>query len=275
MPLRALLSIALLLNMGSLPRNALAQQGSDREHPIPMGQTAAMGDYMIHIDDVDLDATQTVLELNGLSESPIPENRFVVATLNLSYTGAQVGDVDDLQFSVVGPANVGYVEEETLDCGGSPADQNLSGDIFPGGTVQQVRCWSVPADEANSLVMYGQIADSHHAPVFFGLDTGSAADSPASDDIPIRESEPLPSTIAGAAEINLEAQDPFVWSVNEITAVPGQVIEVTNGGFLEHNFTVDELSIAEDLPNGEPVQVTIPDDAEPGDYAFTLRARAS
>lgn len=75
---------------------------------------------------------------------------------------------------------------------------------------------------------------------------------------------------SGEAAVELEASDPYEWSQSEITVKPGDTIAVTNVGSLEHNFTVDELGIAEDLPTGgsETVMITIPDDAEPGDYAF-------
>jgi len=69
----------------------------------------------------------------------------------------------------------------------------------------------------------------------------------------------------GGDPITLEAQDPFNWSVNQIEASPGQVIQATNVGFLEHNFTIDDLGIAEDLPPGEPVEITVPDDVAAGD----------
>jgi len=77
--------------------------------------------------------------------------------------------------------------------------------------------------------------------------------------------EEEPAAEGGGEAITLEAQDPFAWSVYELDAAPGQVIEVTNVGALEHNFVIDEFDIAEDLPPGEPVEVTIPDDATVGD----------
>jgi uncharacterized cupredoxin-like copper-binding protein len=84
--------------------------------------------------------------------------------------------------------------------------------------------------------------------------------------------KPEPDTGGGDAAsgdvIELEAQDPFAWSVYEIEAAPGQVIRATNVGLLEHNFVVDELGIAEDLPSGEPVDITIPEDAPVGDEYF-------
>jgi plastocyanin len=70
---------------------------------------------------------------------------------------------------------------------------------------------------------------------------------------------------SGGDAVTLEAQDPFNWSTNELEAAPGQVIQVTNTGAMEHDFVIDELGIAEQLPNGEPVEVTLPDDLTVGD----------
>lgn len=65
----------------------------------------------------------------------------------------------------------------------------------------------------------------------------------------------------------LEAQDPAVWSETAITAAPGDTIQVVNAGLSQHDFTVDELGIAEPLSE-EPVTITIPADAQPGEYEF-------
>lgn len=65
----------------------------------------------------------------------------------------------------------------------------------------------------------------------------------------------------------LEAQDPFNWSQTEITVKPGDTIQVVNAGAMEHDFVVDELGISEVL-TGDPVTITIPEDAEPGEYEF-------
>lgn len=67
--------------------------------------------------------------------------------------------------------------------------------------------------------------------------------------------------------IILEALDPYAWSQTEITLAPGDTIEVVNPGLTDHDFTVDELGIAEAL-SGDPIAITIPDDAEPGTYEF-------
>jgi plastocyanin/mono/diheme cytochrome c family protein len=74
----------------------------------------------------------------------------------------------------------------------------------------------------------------------------------------------------GDAAVTVEAQDPYAWSTNEITVKPGDTIAVVASGGLEHDFTVDELGIAEPLPAGstDTVMITIPEDAEPGEYTF-------
>ncbi|HYH12721.1 MAG TPA: c-type cytochrome [Thermomicrobiales bacterium] len=69
--------------------------------------------------------------------------------------------------------------------------------------------------------------------------------------------------------VALEALDPYDWSESDLTVKPGDTISVVNSGTLQHDFTVDELSISEDLPtDGSEVLITIPEDAEPGEYEF-------
>ena len=73
------------------------------------------------------------------------------------------------------------------------------------------------------------------------------------------------ATGGDASVVELEAQDPFNWSTNDLSAAPGQVIRVTNTGMMEHDFTIDELKIHEVLDPGKPVDVTLPDDLKVGD----------
>lgn len=72
----------------------------------------------------------------------------------------------------------------------------------------------------------------------------------------------------GEAALNLEAQD-IAWSETQLTVKPGDTITMTNAGQLEHDFTVDELGIKEVTPsNGDTVTITIPNDAQPGEFEF-------
>ncbi len=84
------------------------------------------------------------------------------------------------------------------------------------------------------------------------------------------EASPEGGADGGDAATTVEAQDPFSWSTNEITVQPGDTIAVVPSGGLEHDFVVDEFGIQEPLPAGstDTVMVTIPEDAEPGEYTF-------
>lgn len=65
----------------------------------------------------------------------------------------------------------------------------------------------------------------------------------------------------------LEALDPYEWSQTEITVKPGDTIEAVNAGVSQHDFTVEELGISQEL-TAEVVSITIPEDAAPGEYEF-------
>lgn len=69
--------------------------------------------------------------------------------------------------------------------------------------------------------------------------------------------------------IAIEALDSMAFSQTELTVKPGDTITMTNAGFLQHDFTVDELGINEvTQANGDTVTITIPEDAAPGEYEF-------
>jgi len=80
--------------------------------------------------------------------------------------------------------------------------------------------------------------------------------------------ESTPGASAGESSGTvLEALDPYDWSETELALAPGDTIEAVNAGSLPHNFTVDQLGIAQDLTK-DPVTITIPQDAAPGEYEF-------
>lgn len=72
---------------------------------------------------------------------------------------------------------------------------------------------------------------------------------------------------SGDTAASIDAED-ISFSTDQLTVKPGDTIEFTNKGQLEHDFVVDELGIEELLQSGESTTITIPDDAEPGDYEF-------
>ncbi len=98
----------------------------------------------------------------------------------------------------------------------------------------------------------------------------SAEEEPAAGAAPTQaaaEEAPAGGAAAGGASgpLALEALDPYEWDKDTLEAAPGQAIQITNVGLSQHNFAVDEWELEQDLPNGEPVEVTVPDDVTPGD----------
>jgi nitrite reductase (NO-forming) len=110
--------------------------------------------------------------------------------------------------------------------------------------------------------------DTSHAPPAYPT-VPAAAPPPGAEE----EASPAPTTDGeseseGSAAVSIEAQD-IAFSQTEIAVKPGDTIEMTNTGQLPHDFTVDELGIKEVTPsNGDTVTITIPEDAEPGDFEF-------
>lgn len=98
-------------------------------------------------------------------------------------------------------------------------------------------------------------------------DPGSTGAEPA-EGSPEAGSEGEEAAESGAA-VTLEARDPAEFSETALTVAPGDTIEMTNTGVLQHDFTVDELGIHEVTPGtGDTVTITIPEDAEAGEYEF-------
>ncbi|MDQ3657770.1 MAG: cupredoxin domain-containing protein, partial [Chloroflexota bacterium] len=171
---------------------------------------------------------------------------------------------------VIQVTNVGFLEHNfTVDelgiaedlPPGEPVDVTVPEDVAVGDTY--VYYCSVPGHREGGMEGTLTIVEAGAAaPAGESTEASPEASQGATPEEAAAEAVPAEG---GGDPITLEAQDPFAWSVNEIEASPGQVIQATNVGFLEHNFTVDELGIAEDLPPGEPVDITVPDDAAAGD----------
>ena len=67
----------------------------------------------------------------------------------------------------------------------------------------------------------------------------------------------------------LDALDPYRWSLSELVVAPGQTIRVTNRGVQAHTFTVLEWGTEVVLPTLEPVEIVVPSTLQPGE-TFTF-----
>ena len=73
-----------------------------------------------------------------------------------------------------------------------------------------------------------------------------------------------------AIDIGYKLGDRSTMNGDEITleVQPGTTFDFTNTGATAHDFVVDELELRVDAQPGDTVQVTIPEDAAPGEYRF-------
>lgn len=172
-----------------------------------------------------------------------------------------VEEINDLVFLIMN-GDWNYVYNQSLLTTGEGVAQAECDATPPGETAEENAEQCERAEDPEAVyptvpatpVPEGDEAEAAAA----GSNAGEAGDAGA---------PPPPADAGGASGTVLEAQDPADWSLTEITASPGDEIQMVNAGFLEHNFTVDELAIAQDL-TADPVTVTIPADATPGTYEF-------
>jgi plastocyanin/mono/diheme cytochrome c family protein len=128
--------------------------------------------------------------------------------------------------------------------------------LFTGNAQAQAEC---DADPSN----HEACENAHNED--FALYPTAPPEEDAGDDL---QADGTPEAAEGGdGSLLLEAQDPYAWSQTDITLAPGDTFEVVNAGAAQHDFTVDELGIAEVL-TGDPITITIPEDAEPGTYEF-------
>ena len=229
--------------------------GRSRTTPYAPGQAGNVGDYALRVVGVTPDATVDVLAENMFNSPPEAGNAFFIARIEATYLGRDTGKPgSDLKFNIVGSKNRGY-SEYMASCGVIPDSSSQAPELFTEGSVEFNVCWSVPEEEVGSFVMYVEPWLSNDR-VWFALQSGTdvAAD--------IKGEE------AAASVSSLEATD-ISFSESQIIVKPGDTIELTNTGMLEHDFMVDELGIHEVTPStGDTVTIVIPKDADSGVYQF-------
>jgi hypothetical protein len=129
-----------------------------REHPIPVGQRAQLGDdWQVMVIAVTPDATDQVMQESSFNEPPAPGHQFFIVTLRVTYTGDDSDDFSTWNLGAVGQTAIGYNAFDD-DCGTIP-DELSNREIFPGGTIEGNLCWSIASEDANSLVLYDTYED--------------------------------------------------------------------------------------------------------------------
>jgi hypothetical protein len=133
---------------------AVAPGESSRDQPIPIGESAKVGDWILTVDSVNPAADELILSENTFNEPPDPGYQFFMVTLSMTYDGAESAQPSsELSFKAVGASNVAY-DEFSPGCGVVPLDLSLAGEVFTGGTIEGNVCFAVKSEDASSVVMY-------------------------------------------------------------------------------------------------------------------------
>jgi hypothetical protein len=133
---------------------AVAPGESSRDQPVPIGESAKVGDWILTVDSVTPAADEFILSENTFNAPPDPGYQFFMVTVTMTYDGAESARPSSgLSFNAVGESNVAY-DTFSPGCGVVPLDLGLADEVFTGGTIVGNVCFPVKSDEATSLVMY-------------------------------------------------------------------------------------------------------------------------
>jgi hypothetical protein len=170
----AFLIAFLLLGTGSMvsaqatpqATSAAVQGTGTRTDPIRRGQSVEIGDWTAEIVGYKQNALDAIMAENPYNDPPADGEQFAMVTMKLTYNGADIGSLFDLDFKAVGDSNVAYTTYDN-DCGVVPNDPYSVSDVFTGGSVTVNYCWAIKSTDAKSLLVYGTSSfDFDAKPIF-------------------------------------------------------------------------------------------------------------
>lgn len=131
--------------------------GIDTSGAIVMGETHQVGDWDLKVVSVNPDAEEAILTENSFNDPPVDGNVFYLVTLEATYRGDSSSTFWlDFDLKVVGETSVAY-EGFNSYCGFIEDGLTDRGETFPGGTITGDECWSVSAEDADSLVLIAEV----------------------------------------------------------------------------------------------------------------------
>lgn len=127
-------------------------RGIDRERPVPAGESAEVGDWLISVTGSTPNGTEAVLAENQFNDPPASGNQFFLVSIAATYLGAgSEAPFAGLSFSAVGDTAVAYSFDSS--CGVVPGGFPTFVEAYPGGTIEGNLCWDVDPSDASSLVL--------------------------------------------------------------------------------------------------------------------------
>ncbi len=122
---------------------AAGETGSAPSGTLALGQSAAVGRYTVTVDEVDLDATESVLAMNQFNGAP-ENDAYATVVLTVTYDGEDEGmPAMDLDIELLGGDQRNYA---TYSCGAITGDlEDQMQGLRAGGTSTFTECFDIPA----------------------------------------------------------------------------------------------------------------------------------
>jgi hypothetical protein len=133
--------------------------GSSRNEPAPLGTTVEFSGWQVTVDEVNLDAADSIVSEDSFIEEPEAGDVYVLITLTATYVGDGENESQSFFFAftagAVGESAVAY-EQFSDGCTffDLPNQLDASRDLFEGGSISGDICLSVTEDDADSLLLY-------------------------------------------------------------------------------------------------------------------------
>ena len=140
----------------------------ERRNPIPMGQQARVGDWMIKVVSADLDATQTVLDENMFNDTPEPGSQYVLVGVEAVYLGGESSTFwVDMIYEFVGSEG-GSFEPGTTVAPDSILDE---GEVLTGGSVSGNLVFVAASDQVDGgTLMLEHVSALEDTRMFFAVE---------------------------------------------------------------------------------------------------------
>ena len=141
--------------------------GTSRHNPIPLGEQARIGDWILRITSVTPDATDLVLREARVNEPPEIGYQYFLVTLEAEYVGEGSVRFYDTSiyrsFNAVGDRGVAYGSPRNRPayCGLLPDGIYYKSEVFSGGIMEGTTCFSIQSTDAYSMVMFVDSPDNN------------------------------------------------------------------------------------------------------------------
>jgi hypothetical protein len=143
-----------------------------RDDPLEIGTRIEMGDWTLAVTDVELDATEAVMDEFEFNDPPVDGRQFVMVSVDATYEGDDSGEAwIDFSWAIVGGAGNTFGTGMHDYCGLIPDPLDDTGETFPGGEISGNVCISVAADQlVGATIRVEELMSFDDTRAFYALD---------------------------------------------------------------------------------------------------------